>query len=276
MSRPRLPRALLVLAIAFVGACGDDPAPAPVPAKPTDAPAATPAPSAEATAAEKAARMVEEAKRKFDEDARGLLRSFESRAYDPRRDGRMTRASGTLVVRSGEKSATYRFTYDAANPPERPVVTEPVSEPEGWDPTLARRARGWALQSCVGAFEIVAFHRPPVAYSLTPSVDRKNLVVTVPPFRGPLSVSYSFDDRQVVTIRGEWTDEQHRAVTSYEWDFYHGRYMLRRESIHDGPVAEFEYDDGRGLPLLSRVRLTHADRADTAELRYETVERRSD
>ncbi len=272
MSRLTHPVVLATLAFAvFAAGCRDEATP--VPAKPAETPLA---PKPEPSSADEAERILEEAKKKFDHDARGLLASFESRAYDPRRDGRVLRASGTLVVKAGGKEATYRFSYDAANPEEKPVTTDPVAEPEGWDPALARRARAWAVQACVGPFAVVAFYRPPIQLAFARSIDRKNIVVTAPPFRGPLSVSYSFDDRQVVTIRGEWTDERNRSVTKYEWDLFRGRHMLRRESIHQGAVADFEYDDGRGLPLLSRVRLTDGDEVVTAEFTFDTVERRSD
>lgn len=282
MSRSTAPLVLALLVLAALAAgCRDDtsaaPAPAPVPA-PAPGPAAKseipPAPAPGPPTAEAAEKAIEEAKKKLDADARGLLASFDARTYDPRRDGRLTQASGTIVVRAGGKEAKYRFVYDAANPAEKPVTTDVVSEPEGWDAALTRKARGWAVQACVGASAVVAFYRPPIQLSLTPSIDRKNLVVTAPPFRSPLSVSYSFDDRQVVMIRGEWTDERNRAVTNYQWDFFHGRYMLRRESIHEGAVADFEYDDSRGLPLLSKVRLTDGTEVRTAEFTFETATRR--
>jgi hypothetical protein len=270
MSRPTAPFVLAALLLAILAAgCRDEETA--TPPKPAETP---PAPKPEPDPLANAERVLEEAKKKFDRDARGLLASFDARTYDPRRDGRLSRAAGTLLVKAGGKEATYRFAYDAANPAEKPVTTDPVSEPEGWDPELTRHARAWAVQACVGPFPVVAFYRPPVQLALVPSIDKKNLVVTAPPFRGPLSVSYSFDDRQLVTIRGEWTDEQHRTVTRYEWDLFHGRYMLRRETIHEGAVADFEYDDSRGLPLLRKVRRTNGGEVVTAEFSFETVERR--
>jgi hypothetical protein len=265
MTPTSLPRRVaILLAVALLGAaCGGDPAPVP-------APTATEGESPEVKALrERASKLKEETERQWDEHSRGLLASFASRAYDPRRDAGLRHAEGVMRVRDGAAEASYRFVFDEAHPAERPVAFETLAEPEGWDAQLTARARRIALQSFIGPYRIVAFHNPPHGLVLHPGKEKGTFVIHAPPFRSPLNVSYSIDARQIVTARGEWTDETKKAVTNYAWDDYHNRYLVRRESIHDGAEIDYEYDLGQDLVLVKRAVIRDGSRR--AEVVFEDV-----
>jgi hypothetical protein len=263
-SRP-IVRAAALLALALVGACGDG-------ASSTDA-KARPGPGEESEEVKKLRKSAEalraEIERKWDEDSRALLASFASRAYDPRRDAGLEHAEGTMRVRAEGVEASYRYVFDVANPADRPVLFETISEPQGWDAARTTLARRIATMGFVGAYRIVVFHNPPTPLVLHPGKEKDAFVVHAPPFRSPLNVSYSIDPRQVVTARGEWTDETHKAVTKFEWEVYHNRYLVRRESIHEGAEIDYEYDHEERLVLLKRA-LVRVGESTSAEVLLET------
>ena len=273
MSRRRF--RVLAVALGLVGVasgCRDEPAP-PTAAKPATAEVATGTAPGPARAP---AMSMEEARKVWDTTARGLLDSFNARVFDPRRDGLLDHVEGSIAVRAGELEANYRFVFDSAHPAEDPLKFEVVTEPEGMAAGSAKQARRWALQACVGAYPVVAFYRPPTQLRLMPATDpkSKNLIVWATPFRSPLNVSYSFDERQVVMSRGEWTDEKSKAVTNYEWEFWHGRYLMRRERIVGGAELEFEYDDRDGVNLINRIHVRDGSSAAEAVLTYRNLRRR--
>lgn len=263
-SRP-IARVAALLALALVGACGDG--------TPSTGAKAKLEPGEESEEVKRLRKSAEELRaeteRKWDEDARALLASFASRAYDPRRDAGLEHAEGTMRVRADGLEASYRYVFDAANPADRPVVFETLSEPEGWDAARTTLARRIATMCFVGAYRIVVFHNPPTRLVLHPGKEKDAFVVHAPPFRSPLNVSYSIDARQVVTARGEWTDETHKAVTKYDWDVYHNRYLVRRESIHGGAEIDYEYDYQERLVLLKGALVRDGENT-SAEVLLET------
>jgi len=234
MSRTPLRAALLGLA----AACCTDPA-----AGPPAAPAADP-PVKTGTASpnlEKQRGLVEEQAKEADAVGRGLLASCEARVYDPRRDSGLDHAEGTITLTTSGGDATYRFVFDSANPEERPVTFEKVSQPASVGQRTLADVRNWANLACLGAFPVVAYYRPPVRFQVAPSIDRKNRIVVAPVFRTQLSVSYSVDSRDVVVGRAEWTDANHKYVTNYDWDpFGGGRYLLRRATLFEGSTTDFD------------------------------------
>ena len=152
---------------------------------------------------EEAEKVTEVQRAVLDKDARGLLASCDAQVYRPARDAALQRAAGRIGVKAGDKEASYRFSFDTANPPDKPVNFETVSEPSGWDPAVTADVRRWGVLACVSAYELVAYYRPPIQLGLLPSLDGKNKIVVAPPFRTPLNVSYSFNAGQLIAIRGE-------------------------------------------------------------------------
>jgi hypothetical protein len=260
------PLALAASIGAFLGCREGDPPPGPA------VPASTPG-VATGTSGAEPAMSKEERLKLWDETARGLIGSFQARAYDPRRDARLEHAEGTLVLRDGDIEAMYEFTFDARNPEADPVNWTVVSEPPGLAAGTSKKAKLWAIQSCVGAWPLVVYHRPPVRLKVLPASDKssKNLIVVAPEHRGPLNVSYSFDERQVVVGRGEWTDKSHKVVTDYEWESFRGRYLLSGERIYEGAKIAYDYDDLQGALLLSEVHFRDGVRAIEAKLTYSSV-----
>src|SRR5262249_37646717 len=147
---------------------------------------------------------------------------------------------GVVAARVQGHDAKYRFTYDAANPETEPVKIETLEEAKDLDSGTARQIRHWATVACCGPYGFVAYYVPPTLIELTPSTDPKNpnLVVYARPFRTPLSVSYSVDPRQLVEHRGEWTDESHKFATTYEWELWHGRWLLRKAIVFQGSTTQ--------------------------------------
>jgi len=205
----------------------------------------------------------------------GLVDSLQRRAYDPRRDGRLEHAEGEVAVRLGGKESTYRFVFDAANKPEEPVKFDAVSSPPDVPADRARRVRQWAILGSCGPFGFVISYLPPTPLVVVPPTDpsSKSFVVLAQPHKSPLSASYSFDDRQVVVARGEWTDERTKAVTNFAWTLWHGRYLLSRSAIVDGAVADFDYDDVQDMKLLSRVRISSVGDVGEAVFTWHDVRR---
>jgi hypothetical protein len=273
-------RALGVLAVLLLGVaaalvrCGDNTPPTP----PAAAAPSTPVESGTVAAqAKKAAATLEEMRQDRDREAHELLKSFRSRVFDPRRDGLVDHVEGTVDVRVQGRDAKYRFVYDAAHPEEKPVTVETVEAAAGLDSGVFRQIQQWATLACCGPFGFVAYQTPPTPLELTPSEDPKspNLVIYVKPFKTPVSVSYSVDPRQLVQIRGEWTDQANKVVTNYEWELWHGRWLLRRAIVFQGSTTEFEYDDRGGHPMLARAMLREGDRSFEADFTYRNVRRRA-
>jgi hypothetical protein len=241
------------------------------PATPAPA-AATPGPTPEEFA-QKAADEHQNQVQQADATCRGLLKSFTARAYDPRRDWGLDHAEGTVDVRIDGKDAKYRFVYDAANPPETPVTFEVVAEPAGLNSGTAAQVKRWAIQTCVGADSVVAYFHPPTPLVLAPSKGEGCFTVWAQPFHDPMNVAYTIDPRQLVIARAEWTDEKHKFVTNYEWSDppWHGRYLLRRSVLFEGPTTDFTYDDREGPNMIQRVQVRAGERVFVADFKYQTL-----
>ncbi len=221
--------------------------------------------------------LIAAAREAWNTDAHGLLKSFESRVYDPRREGLLDHAEGEIEVRLDGKDAKYRFVYDVSNKPADPVAIEKLAEAPGVDVERMGRVRQWAIAACCGPYAFVAFYVPPTPLVLVPPSDpkSKNLIVWAQPFHSPLNVSYSFDARQVVESRGEWTDEKNKVVTNFEWVPWRGRYLLGRSTVVGGAATEFDYDDREGVNLTTRVRVTFGSNVGQAVFTYKSIRRRA-
>lgn len=275
MSRIRLVAGLVVLAAVALGltavaGCGDDPPP------PSPSPGAEAVPDLpdlkkkreEVEKADKAQRA------EFDKRARALLDSCDARVYRPTRDGGIERASGRIDVKSGGKEASYGFSYDPGNPVDAPVKFETLSEPAGWDPAIATDARRWGVFACVGAFEVVAYFRPPIQMWVLPT-GGKEYVVVAPQYLTPLNASYSLNADHVITARGEWTDETRKFVTNYEWEQKQTRWFLRGAKVYKGASSRFEYDDRGALVLLRTIHVDDGARTVDAQITFEKIELRA-
>ena len=262
--------ALLVLVAGVLAgcSCSDSPGASPAPAGPVPAPPAQgtntppPPPPPPGDPGE-----LEERARKADEYARGLLGSFDARVYSPPRDAALAKADGEILVTGGGRQARYEFAFDAsAKPADQVRLSGPpdADAPAGISHVLVTH---WAIQSLRSAALVVAWYKPPIRLVLTPSSKGKpRRIVWAQPYQGNLNVSYSFDDSDLVNLRGEWTDEVHKSVASYDWEPWHGRWLLRRTALHQGPTTSFEYDDRDGVNLLATVR--HATGGDVVEARF--------
>lgn len=256
------------VSLALSSGCSDPPPPGPPPGKAPD-------PDEMKKLREEAQKAADAQRAVLDKDARGLLASCDSRVYRPLRDSALERASGRIDVKSGGREASYRFSFDVANPSDKPVTFETVSEPAAWDPAVAADVRRWGVLACVSAYEIVAYYRPPTQLTLKYADDGKNKLVIAPSFRTPLNVSYSFDPQQVIAARGEWTDEEHKVVTNYEWKPLSGRYLLERAKVYEGPDTRFEYDICGDLVLLRTVHVAERDPGVDAQITFDKIERRA-
>jgi predicted small lipoprotein YifL len=261
--------AALALGLAAVAGCGDEP---PSPAPPSEE--VVPDLPDLKKKREEVAKADTARRAELDQHARALLASFDSRVYRPTRDGGIERAAGRIDVKSGGKEASYGFSYDAANPADAPVKFETLSEPAGWDPAIATDVRRWGVFACVGAFEVVAYFRPPIQMWVWPS-GGKEYVVVAPQYLTPLNVSYSLNADQVITARGEWTDEAHKFVTNYEWEQKQTRWFLRGAKIWKGASSRFEYDHRGELVLLRTIHVDDGARTVDAQITFDKTERRA-
>lgn len=266
---------LLLFVSALAGcSCSDAPPVPSAPAQPGAAPPAqgTTAPPAVPPPAEP--KDPEERARRADEYARGLLKSFDARVYAPPRDAALLKAEGEIVVTGGGRQARYGFSFDAsAKPADQVRLNGPpdTEAPPGISHVLVTH---WAIQSLRGAALVVAWYKPPIPLLLTPSNDGKQRrIVWAQPYQGNLNVSYSFDDRDLITLRGEWTDAEHKAIASYDWELWHGHYLLRKSAFHEGAATAFEYDDREGINLLRVVRLTANGASTQADFAYRSIVR---
>ncbi len=264
-----LPIALLVVLLFGRSACSK----APAPQEPQRPEAAVATGTSDAAAARAREELAKAWLAESNKHAHGFIDSLIRRAYDPRRDGGLVHAEGDVALRVGDRESAYRFVFDVANKAEAPVLVETVSEPPGTSPDQARRVRQWAIVSCCGPYGFVMPRVPATPLQVAPSSDRtsKNVVVYMP---GSLNASYSFDERQVVVARGEWSDEKNKSVTNFEWDFWRDRYLLSRAAIVGGADTVFTYDDSRGVPLLARVKISAGDAAGQAVFTYRDVRRK--
>lgn len=225
--------------------------------------------------AEETEKLVAGLQKEWDTHGRGLLKSFEARAYDPVRDGGLERAEGSIAVRIEGKESRYGFVFDSAKPRgEQVVVTEAVSE-ERLPEAATQQVKAWAIQAVLGAYHGVAYYQPPILLKIYPSKDPRYRVVSAEPFEQEHNVSYSFDDRDLIAMRGEWvsgkTDAVWRKVTNYDWEFWHGRYLLRRAAVFEGPTTGYEYAERDGVHLLDKARLRDGDRVFDAVFSYSST-----
>src|SRR5262245_8129721 len=278
MSRFRLVAALAAAALLAAGiglavtpGCGDGEPVKPVPAPPPPSDGASDEVKALREAGQK---LAAEQLAKFDKHARGLLDSCDARVYRPVPDSALQRAAGRIEVKSGSREATYRFAFDVANPADKPVTFETVSEPPGWDPAVAADVRRWGILACVSAYEVVAYYRPPVQLGVVPSRDGKSFVVVAPHFQTPLNVSYNFNAEQVIAARGEWTDEKNKFVTNYDWEQIRGRWFLRGAKLYQGASTRFDYDDRGDILLLRTIHVTDREPGVDAQITFDSIERR--
>ncbi len=280
MSRSSLPSTVLALAVGVVGGlfalagCAD-----PAPDSQTTSPSAAGSASSTTggggeggtalgrgdietplTPEEKVARAAESLERakkrreEWDTFARGYLKSFESRVYSPARDSGLDLVEGTIKVRSGEQQADFRFRYDGQRKAGRRVTVTPTEDPEGMPAGTARTVLRWAKHSLEGAYRTVVYYLPPTQLSLVRSNEKgERLIVYCPPLKTDFSVSYSFDERELVTIRGT-NGPQLKEITHFEWEFVRGRYFLDRLWFF-GVDSEmnFEYGQRGGVVLLDRL-----------------------
>ena len=115
---------------------------------------------------------------------------------------------------------------------------------------------------------------PPIDLLLTYSQDREFRIVTAPPHKHDLQVSYRFDDRELVTVRGI-SVRPAAEITNYEWTFFRGRYLLSRFWLHGtGGACDLEYDDREtsGVVLMRRALLQKEDRTFDVAFAWERVE----
>jgi hypothetical protein len=236
---------------------------------------------------ERATREIEAARKEGDEVARGLLKSFRDRVFDPVRDSGLESGAATVAVKDRGREASYRAVFDASKPEAEAVALEKTTEPADLSPAALQELRGlvnrWCHLTFRGASQYVVYYHPPVLLGLSRSEDGKRFVVHAPPFKTSLNVSWSFDERQLVTIQGEWTSEKgsDKAVTHYEWQDLRGRWLLRKASppaakagddpaspLFHAPTIDFDYDETDGLPLVRRVRLRQDERVLEAAVSY--------
>ena len=272
--RRRITGGLALLALlsllALLGLRSDDPPRAGDPASTgEDAPPLQPPPPS--LDAETAEAKIQDQRKKWDEYARGLIESFRSRVYTPARDGGLVSAAATVVVRVEGKEARYAISFDAGKPPPEQITVTAVEEAEGLHQGTPDQVRRFAIHSLRGAFPTVMRQLPPIQLYLTRSVDEKNLVVTSPPFRGDTSMSYSFDDRELVAIRG-MANPREREIVKYEWTFWHGRWLLSKAREEElDRTEDYEYDERDGVILVTRARLREGERLFDAAFTYDAV-----
>jgi hypothetical protein len=272
MSRSRACALLLLLA----AGCGDDkPAPNP-PVAP-----ASPAPATGTIGREEAEKRFEADRDAADQNARGLLKSFEAQVYDPDREGLIDALEGEVVLRADGREGRVSFAFDRAKAVSERLQLDASAIPAGFPSDVSEQVRRWVNLTCFGAYSFVAFHVPATRLVLAPSKDPGSLVIWAQPHRSPLNVSYALEKkRQVVTSRAEWTDAEHKFVVNYEWVNLRGRWFVQRSKtlqgpdMTSGPVAEFAFDEKDGPFLLRNVRVADGPRAYDAVFTYRSIRRR--
>ena len=216
----------------------------------------------------------EQFRAEMDVGARGLLDSFRRRVYEPARDGGLRFAAGTARVGVGDASGVFHVTFDAARPRDR-RVTVVAEDGQGDLPARsAEQVAEFANFALEGAYRGVVRYEPPIQYWLTYSRDRKYKIVTAPGHLHDLQVSYRFDERELVSIRGI-SVQPAAEITNYEWSFFRGRYLLSRFWVHGtGATCDLEYDDREtsGVVLLRRALLQKGESAFVVAFSWERVE----
>ncbi len=257
-------------------AAGDAPAPPvlvrpPVPEEPqvdVAAPVAVP-PDAEKLRAAQA-----QWRRDMDEFGRGLIDSFRRRAFDPVRDADLRHAEGVAQVRGGDAAGAFRITFDVSRPVGERVALVPEGDVAALPKGTAKQVRAFAAIALNGPYRHVVAYLPPIELLLTYSKDRKYKIVTAPPHKHDVQVSYRFDERELISHRGI-SVRPAAEITRYEWTFWRGRYLLSEFWVHGtGATCEFEYDDRdtSGVVLLRRAHLQKAEKSFDVAFTWERVE----
>lgn len=291
----RRARSAVSLALALVGlaACGEpagEPADAPVtpPADVTEPeapallepevpeePKATPSGDAPAPPDRDALlAKQEEWRAKMNEHARGMLGSFESRVYAPPRDADLQFAEGVARVRTADAEATFRIAYDADREGEERLTVIGDEAAEALPKGSLQQVQRFADLTLSGPYRFVVQYQPPIQLLLTYSKDRKYKIVTAPPHKHDLQVSYRFDERELISHRGISVIPA-AEITNYEWTFWRGRYLLSRYWVHGtGGTCDLEYDDRdtAGVTLLRRALLQKDDKSFDVVFDWERIE----
>jgi hypothetical protein len=226
-------------------------------------------PDAEAMKAQHTQRLKE-----MDVYGRGLLKSFEDRAYSPARDAGLKSATALIDVQIGSAKGSFRATFDAAQPEDKRVSVTPdpanAELPSGTEEQVAK----WARLSFDGAYREVVHYLPPNKVLVTPSKDGKHRVVTAQPHRHNVQVSYSVDEADIVKIRGTSVIPD-AEIVHFTWEEWRGRQMLSEMTFRGTESGvTFEYDDQatQGVVLLKSARLHQGENVFDADFRYEGVD----
>ncbi len=203
-------RSIGVLALALLSACGVDPVVPvvveqpvrPPPAADTDPPLVAPPVAERVVDLEKAREDQVAWRAEMDRYGRGLLESFRLRVYDPSRDAGLRFAEVVANVRSGDASGRFHVTFDASKPLDDRVAVTPGDGADSLPAGSLEQVRRFAHVGLAGAYRSVVHYFPPAQVLTTKSKDGLHRVVTCPPHQHDVSVSYSIDDQDLVTIRG--------------------------------------------------------------------------
>jgi len=275
------------LVLGALAACGNDGAP-----KPTDPPASALAGAAQEDVVEDGAAEPAKADPPTPPDVekqkaahlkklaemntygRGLLESFDSRVYSPGRDAQLRGARAVVTVRIDGAEGLYHVTFDASLAEgERTAVTPDPKNgelPAGTEEQVSKFAR----LSFGGAYREVVHYLPPNDLLVTPSRDKLHRVVTAPPHKLNLQVSYSVDEKDMVMIRGTSVRPQ-AEIVRFDWATWRGRQLLSRMTFHGtDATVDYVYDDTDtgGVVLLERATVRKSGHAFDATFRYESID----
>jgi len=284
--------ALLSLALCVLAGCGGDDVQTPtVPPEPgtssvdvsTQQDSETSAETADARADGDSPRLPDAEKLKAEHaerlktmnaHGRGLLTSFESRAYSARRDADLRAAGAVVSIRVDETDGAFLVTYDAALADGERVVVTPDPENGELPRGTAEQVRRFATLSFDGAYREVVHYLPPSNVLVSTSRDKKHRVVTAQPHKHAVQVSYSVDANDMVAIRGT-SVIPNAEIVHYTWETWRGRQLLSGMSFYGTDArTDFTYDDKdtSGVVLLERAVLRKGDHTFDAVFRYESID----
>ncbi len=210
-----------------------------------------------------------------DADARQVLAEYESRLWNPARDAGVRKAQGTATVTVDGRSGTFRVRFDGSLPKNAQVQVEQVTAEPGLHEGALAQCKRFAILALLGPYHTTLLRIPNTPIRLEAGSNGPLVWV---PLDGGSSVSYAFDRRSLVAVRGEGSASGTSGVISrFRWMDWQGRAVLIHASEDLGDAAKpratttYVHDLRRGFPLLIRATLREAPHVADIEFQWKEI-----